>query len=504
MIGSAKISTTIILILAIVITVNILSENYNFRIDLTEGREYTLSKATRDILQKLDKPVTITAYFSKDLPANIGNISGNLKDMLVEYGTRSDGNVVYKFVNPNENEASEREAVQNGIQPLMINVRDKDQIKQQKAYLGAVVSMGSRKENIPFIQPGSAMEYAFSTAIKKLSVVNKPSIAIIEGHGEPLLNEIMQVYKELSILYDVQPLTLTDTTVIDEKYRTIAIVRPTDTIPPAQLAILDNYLAKGGNIFIALNRVQGDFSTSSGSALNLGLDEWLKRKGITVSDNFIVDATCGAVTLQQQQGGFTMSSQLQFPYLPVIQKFADNPITKGLESVSLQFASPITFTGDSSLKFTPIAFSSDKSGSMKVPLYFDVQKQWQLNDFPMSGLAVAAIIEGKISGSMNSKIVLVSDGDFAVGGGQSGMQLPQDNVNLMVNAIDWLSDDTGLIDLRTKGITSRPIKELEPGTKGLIKWLNFLLPIILIIIYGVIRVQINRNKRIKRMEVSYE
>ena len=96
----------------------------------------------------------------------------------------------------------------------MINVRDKDQIKQQKAYLGAVVSMGSRKENIPFIQPGSAMEYAFSTAIKKLSVVNKPSIAIIEGHGEPLLNEIMQVYKELSILYDVQPLTLTDTTVI--------------------------------------------------------------------------------------------------------------------------------------------------------------------------------------------------------------------------------------------------------------------------------------------------
>ena len=118
MIGSAKISTTIILILAIVIIVNILSENYNFRIDLTEGKEYTLSKATRDILQKLDKPVTITAYFSKDLPANIGNISGNLKDMLVEYGTRSDGNVVYKFVNPNENEASEREAVQNGIQPV--------------------------------------------------------------------------------------------------------------------------------------------------------------------------------------------------------------------------------------------------------------------------------------------------------------------------------------------------------------------------------------------------
>jgi gliding-associated putative ABC transporter substrate-binding component GldG len=504
MIRSAKISTTIILVVVIVIIVNILSENYKFRIDLTEGREFTLSKATRDILEKLDKPVTITAYFSKDLPPNIGNISGNLKDMLIEYSNRSKGMVVYKFVNPNENENAEREAVQNGIQPIMINVRDKDQIKQQKAYLGAMVSMGSARENIPFLQPGSAMEYALSTAIKKLSVTNKPAIAIIQGHGEPEMNEIMQVYKELSILYDIHPLKLADTTVLPEMYKTIAIVRPTDTIPPAQLAILDNYLARGGNIFLALNRVQGNFSNATGSSLNLGIDEWLKRKGVTVADNFIIDATCGAVTLQQQQGNFTVSSQLQFPYLPVINKFADNPIVKGLESVTLQFASPISFSGDSTVKFTPIAFTSEKSGSLKTPLYFDIQKQWQLTDFPMSGLVVAAIIEGKLSGGNRSKIVLISDGDFAVGSPQSGMQLPQDNVSLMVNSIDWLSDDTGLIELRTKGTTSRPIREIEAGTKSLIKWLNFLLPIILIISYGLIRIQINHNKRVKRMEVSYE
>jgi gliding-associated putative ABC transporter substrate-binding component GldG len=504
MIKSAKISTTIILIIVIVIVVNILSENYKFRIDLTEGKEFTLSKATRDILEKLDKPVTITAYFSKDLPPNIGNISGNLKDMLIEYSNRSKGMVVYKFVNPNENEAAEREAVQNGIQPLMINVRDKDQIKQQKAYLGAMVSMGSAKENIPFLQPGSAMEYALSTAIKKLSVTNKPAIAIIQGHGEPEINEIMQVYKELSILYNIQPLKLSDTTVIPEMYKTIAIVRPTDTIPPSQLDILDSYLARGGNIFLALNRVQGNFSNATGNALNLGIDEWLKRKGVTVADNFVIDATCGAVTLQQQQGSFTMSSQLQFPYLPVINKFADNPVVKGLESVTLQFASPISFSGDTSIKFTPIAFTSDKSGSLKAPLYFDIQKQWQLTDFPMSGLVVAAIVEGKLSGSSKSKIVLISDGDFAVGGAQSGMQLPQDNVSLMVNSIDWLSDDTGLIELRTKGTTSRPIRELEASTKSLVKWLNFLLPIILIISYGLIRIQINHNKRVKRMEVSNE
>ena len=504
MIRSAKISSTIILIVVILIVVNILSENYSFRLDLTEGKEYTLSSATRNILKNLDKPVTITAYFSKDLPTNIGNVSGNLKDMLIEYGSRSNGMVVYKFVNPNESDVLEREAVQNGIQPVMINVREKDQVKQQKAFMGAVVSMGEEKEKIPFFQPGSAMEYALSTSIKKLSVVDKPAIALIQGHGEPMINEISQVYSELSILYKVESLKLTDTTRISGRFKTIAIIRPTDTIPPSQLSVLDNFLSKGGNIFLALNRVEGNLANSTGTAVSVGLEDWLRKKGITISDNFIIDASCGVVTLQQQQANFTMSTQLQFPYLPVIHKFADNPITKGLESVSLQFASPITFSGDSSIKFIPIAFSSEKSGSLRAPLYFNVQKQWQQSDFPMSGLVVTGILEGKLSGNVNSKIVLVSDGDFAIGGSKGGNQLPRDNISLLVNSVDWLSDDTGLIDLRTKGVSSRPIKEMQDGTKALLKWLNFLAPIVLLIIYGFIRVQINRNKRVKRMEVSYE
>ncbi len=501
--NTAKISTTVILVAVIVLVINILSENYNFRLDLTEDKEYTLSNATINILKNLDKPVTITAYFSKDLPPDIGNISGNLKDMLIEYGNRSNGMVVYKFVNPSGNDEMEREAVQNGIQPVMINVREKDQVKQQKVYMGVLVSMGDQKETIPFLQPGSAMEYALSTAIKKLSVVNKPSIALIQGHGEPYISDIKQVYTELSILYDVQTLILTDTTVIPDKYKTIAIIRPKDTIPDVQLSILDNFLARGGNIFLAVNRVEGNFTNATGNPVSTGIENWLMKKGINISPSFIIDATCGYVTLQQQQGTFTISSQVQFPYLPVIHKFADNPITKGLESVTLQFASPITFTGDSTDKFTPIAFTSDKSGSLKAPLYFDIQKQWQNTDFPMSGLVVAGILEGKLSGNNKSKIIIVSDGDFAIGQGNGG-QVAKDNVNLLVNSIDWLSDDTGLIGLRTKGITSRPIKDLESSTKSFLKWFNFMAPIILIVLYGLIRIQMNRNKRIKRMEVNYE
>jgi gliding-associated putative ABC transporter substrate-binding component GldG len=501
---TAKISSTILLIVIIIIIVNILSDDYFFRIDLTDGKEYTLSRATRDILKNLDKPVTVTAYFSKDLPPNIGNISGNLKDMLIEYGNRSKGMLVYKFVNPNEKETLEQEAVKNGIQPVMINVREKDQVKQQKAYMGAVVAMGDEKEILPFLKPGSAMEYALSTAIKKLSVTNKASIAFIQGHGEPGLNELSQVNADLSILYNVEPYKLTDTADIPSKYKTIAVLRPRDTIPPMQLRKLDNFLARGGNIFLAINRVDGNFTNATGIAVSVGLEDWLKQKGITIADNFIIDASCGFVNVQQQQGNFTMSTQISFPYLPVIKKFAQNPAVKGLESVSLQFASPITFTGDSTKKFIPLAFTSEKSGSLRAPLYFDIQKQWTQNDFPMSDLVVAAVVEGKLSGNLNSKLIVVSDGDFPVNGTQRGSQLPADNVSLLVNSVDWLSDETGLIDLRTKEVTSRPIKELSDGAKTFLKWFNFITPIILILIYGLIRMQINRNKRIKRMEVNYE
>ncbi len=500
---TAKITSTIILITAIVIIINILSKSYNFRLDFTEGKEYTLSKATRNILKELDKPVTVTAYFSKDLPPNISNVSDNLKDMLIEYGNRSDGMVVFTFVNPNEKEELEQEAMKNGIQPVMINVREKDQVKQQKAYIGAVVSIGEEKETIPFFQPGAAMEYALSTAIKKLSVVDKPAIALIQGHGEPPVSEMAQVYTELSILYNVEPFSMTDTTTIPDRYSTIAIVRPADTLNQNHLDQLDSFLARGGNIFLALNRVEGDFSTATGRAMTTGLEEWLMQKGLNISDNFVIDASCGAVTVQQQQSNFIMTTQISFPYFPIISKFADNPVTRGLESVVLQFASPIAFAGDTTRKFTPLAFTSGQSGTARAPLYFDVQRQWTENDFPMSAIPVAGILEGKLSGDAISRIVIISDGDFAVSGGR-GQQLPQDNVSLMVNSIDWLSDDTGLIDLRTKEVTSRPVKEMPDRTRSFLKWFNFLLPIVLIIIYELIRMQINRNKRIKRMEVNYE
>jgi len=494
----------LLLISGILILINVVSDSYFFRLDFTSDKRYTLSEATIEILKSIKQPITIKAYFSENLPPDVAKTKRDFRDLLIEYSNRSKGKVVYKFINPNESEDLEKEANQAGVQPVMINVREKDQMKQQKAYLGAMLQMGDRSDVIPFMQPGAAMEYSLSSSIKKLSVSDKPTIGILQGHGEPSLQAIQQVQNSLSILYNVDPVNLNDSTPIDDKYRTLVIVDPKDTFPVSHIMRIDEFVSKGKNIFIAYNRESTDLSKATGSPRYTGLEDWLAKKGIQIEDQFVVDATCGTVNVRQQQGQFAFNTQLQFPYFPLINKFEDHPITKGLEQVVLRFPSPMKFTGDTTVKFSPIIKSSEKSGIQQSPAFFNVQKQWMENDFPLQKLTIGAALSGKVGGNNQSKMVVIANGDFAVNGeGQMAQQLPPDNVNLMVNSIDWLSDDTGLIDLRTKGVSSRPLDTIEDSSKTFYKYLNFLLPILTIVVYGFVRAQRKRLLRIRRIEESY-
>lgn len=493
----------ILLVAGILVLLNILANRFFFRADFTEDKRYTLSDATKNLLNDLEEPVTITAYFSEGLPTNIDQTRVEFKEMLSEYASRSRGNIMYEFINPNKDQQVEQEAMQNGISPVVINVREKDQSVQKKAFLGAVLKYGENTEIIPFLQPGSAMEYSLSSSLKKLTNDDKKLVGFIQGHREPTISMMTQAMQALNVLNIVEAVNITDSTYL-ARYQTLVLIAPTDTIPQEHLKMLDDYLAQGGKMVVAINRVDGDLQQSMGIEVSTGLETWLANKNIEVEKNFIVDANCGKVSVVQQQGAFSFSSQVAFPYLPIFTKFADHPVTSGLETVILQFASSLNYTGDSTLHFTPLVFSSEKSGTQNAPLYFNIQKQWNNNDFPLKNVVAAGILEGKIVGQNESKMVVIGDGNFAVNGqGQQAQQQSPDNINLLVNAIDWLSDDTGLIQLRTRGITSRMLDQIEDGRKNFLKWLNVLLPVLLIIIYGIIRSQRNRLIREKRRSENY-
>ncbi len=503
MLTKGGIRLRVLLVLAIILLVNFLASRFFLRLDFTGDKRYTLSQATKDILKDLEETVTVTAYFSENMPPNLDRVKTSFEDLLTEYANRSGGNIEYKFVNPNESDEIEQTAMKEGMQPGTVNVRERDQMKQQRVYLGAKFDYKDQSEVIPIMTQEGTMEYAMSSAIKKISAINKPKIGFVGGHNEPGLDAMQQVKETLEVLYNPQTALLSDTALVND-FETLVIVAPKDTISPEEIANLDNFLNSGKGVLIALNRVDANLQTGSGTEIYTGLETWLESKGISVNANFVTDVNSGNITMQRQQGFFTINEQVKFPYLPLIKNFADHPITKGLEQLILPFASSITYTAtDADATFTPIAYTSDRSGIEQPPLTFDatlLQKEWTTADFPTSRLTVAGTWEKGLS-----KIVVYGDGDFAVNGmGQQAQGLSPDNINLLANGIDWLSDDTGLTDLRNKVVTSRPIeKELDDSERTLVKYGNFFLPIFLIIFYGFIRSQIRKSRKKKWMSERY-
>ncbi len=500
-----KLYITSVLVIAIIILANLISDELFFRWDFTDNKQYTLSDATKNLLKNLDKTITIKAYFSKDLPPKVGGVRRDFKDLLVEYANYSHGKIKYEFIDPNKNEKLENEAIQEGIKPVLVNVREKDQMKQQKAYLGAVIMYEEKKEVIPFVQPGAPLEYLLSSSIKKLTIKKKPIIGLVQGQGEATLNEMSQVINELKILYEVRYVNFNDTTtsVSLSNYKALLLVDPVDSFSDKELQLLTNYWNNGGRLLIAYNRLNSNLQQMYVQPINTGLETWLKDRGVDMPAKSVVDASCGMVTVQQERGMFRFMSNVAFPYFPIVKKFSDHPVVAGLEQVIFPFVSPVSYVGDTaSVKATPLLYSSEKSNTVAAPFFINIQKQWTEVDFPEKNIVLAMALKNKKNGA---KMVVFGDADFAINGkGQDKVQLGEDNINLFVNAVDWLADDTGLIGLRTKAVTSRPIKDLEDSTKTLLKYLNFLLPILLLILYGIIRYQRNKIIRIKRMGEYYK
>lgn len=499
--------TRVLIIAGIVVAVNLVVNKLFFRIDFTADKKYTLSQATKDILNNLNEVITITAYFSEDLPSQLLANRRDFIDQLVEYENRSNGNVVYEFINPNENEETERKAQQAGIQPVLISVQERDQMKQLRAYMGAVVSLGDKKEVIPVIQPGSSIEYVLTTAIKKLTVADKPFIGFVQGQGEPSLKASLQVQRELSVLYQVEAYTLSETEEIPSKYKTLAIIALKDSISNKKLEKLDNFIRNGGRIYVAYGMADGSFTNNF---INVkqpnNFDKWLKDKGLEISRELVTDVNCAQVMAQQRMGAFVMQTPVRLPILPVIGKFPTHPITSGLEQVMLPLASPILVkdSANTGFKATTILTTSEKSGTVSLPMTINIDKRWEEADFMKPHQVVGVALEGAMAGGKPSKIVVISCNDFAVNGEENPQQLQGDNLNLAVNAIDWLTDDTGLIELRTKGVSSRPIEQLEDTQRELYKYGNLFAPILLILLYGFVRKQRYAKRKQAWMEGRFD
>lgn len=492
----------LLLMLAALLLVNLLAQRYKFRLDLTGDKRYTLDQATLDLLHGLPETVTVTAYFTGDLPPGLAVVRQDFKDLLMEYAERSGGKLVFAFEDPGTSGAIKADAVRFGIRPLLAQTRAKDRSENIQLLMGAVVRMGTQRAVIPALQKGSGMEWTLSSAIAQVTAVEKQLIGVMQGHREPSLHALDELAVQLNAQYDVEATAIYDSFPINERFASILIIDPRDSIPPQHQRHLDEYMAKGHGVVLALSAVATDLTVSPDAGMrDIGMAPWLAGHGVRIGPGVVVDEHCGQVGVTQS--GIPTPVALPFPFYPLIDNFSEHPVAHGLDLVMFQFASPVFPVGDTAkASYAPVLSTGPKSGVLPAPLRIDLRKTWSDADFPLGPQVLGAAVEQK-DGS-RSRLVVFSNGNFCTGdqGGQP-VQLPQGNLDLMVNATDWVTHNTRLLSVRGKEKDYRPISDPGKAGRTTLKWLNLLLPIAVVLLYGLFRGQWRRRQRKRRMRPGH-
>ncbi len=489
----------LVLITAIFVILNYIAYERIIRVDLTDDQQYTLSQNSLEIINQLDNPIYINAFFSDDLPPDFEQARREFRHLVTDLNRSSDGLIRFSVTNPSSDDEASEQAERAGIHPVTLDVREQDRMTQQQVYLGATMEYGEEMEVMPFMRPGMPMEYEIIAALNRLMNPVRPVVGLVQGHGQPSESEMVQFINQLEYQYRVQPVTDLESG-IPEDIDVLAIIAPQEELSIAERQQVQRYLADGGRAFFALNRIEARPDDGSGAVVRTGLEPILSEYGVSVDSTLITDRNSSAIQVPGQAGQYGYANQVDYPLIPVIQQFADHPVSSGLSSTVFQFASPVSADQPTDhFDITELAWSSEESGLMKDNFDLDPMQEWSGSNFLEAYIPLAVAVSGNPGGETEEAapaMVVVGDGNFLINAqGGSEQELPADNIHFALNAIDWLADDTGLVELRTKVTQSRPLKSVEDHQRVLITYGNVLLPVVLIGLFGLIRyIQIRRNR----------
>ncbi|MBN2789960.1 MAG: Gldg family protein [Candidatus Delongbacteria bacterium] len=505
-INKKQFTTYILLLLAIILVLNIVSKNLFTRLDVTDNSMYSLSESSKNIIEKLDDRLIAKVFFSEDLPGKAANSRRFLQDMLEEYSAYSGGSFNFEFINPDDDKDYQKEAMNFGIPPVQIQVVENDKLEIKNVYMGLVLLYNDKKEVLPVIETTDGLEYTITTAIKKITSTGMNKIGFVTRNTDPKAHQKMR--EILSETYNISNVDLNNDIPVD--INTLLINGFTDSLSENELYNLDQFIMKGGNIMLSQGKLDAKLQQGYAEEVNSNIFELLENYGIEINKDMIIDQDCGQIQMSQSQGIFRRVNSVEYPPFPVIHKFnKENIIVKNLESARLFFANEVT-PRDTIKNFTPLLLTSDKTGTLQGPRY----NIYPMNNpgmkfFSSSSKTVGALISGQFSSffnkieselitdkflprSSNSNILIIGSTDFFNDAAAGGVP---ENIEFILNSIDYLSGDSELIDIRSRGITARPLEKVSDGGKKIWKWVNILLPALLVILFGLFRWKTNRSKR---------
>jgi len=509
----------LIVVLAIVVFVNLVFSQLFARLDITENHIYSLSPVSKRIVKSLDDKVIIKCYFSKNIPAPYNRIEGFVRDKLDEYRAYGGDKIEYRFINPDESDDAQKEAQSYRIMPLQINAMEKDQMTLKRVYMGMVFLYGDKMETIPAISDVSKLEYGITALLKRMSNSKMPKIGYATGNGEPdIYTGLRSIRSALEGQYELAPVDLSSGRFPND-ITTLVILAPRDTFTTDELYAIDQFLMYGGRLACFLDRVDVDLNTQRATPLNIGLADILAKYGARVNQDLVMDASCGQISVTRQAGMFQINTPVKYPYIPIVTSETgglnpDNPITGDLQGIAFIFASSIDTAGarPEGVEGIWLAKTSDHSGTSSQPYSINPMEMQGIS-LTQKGIVLAYLMSGVFPSAYGSsapsgasqpkphksmsdttKIVVVGDGDFVT----DKLSRNQTNNIFFLNVVDYLTskEGEGLISIRSKQVQDRPLRETTAGVRTAIKILNIVLMPLLVVLYGLVRWQFSRRRRV--------
>jgi len=494
-----KINSTalIAIVIGILVVLNFFSYNIFYRFDLTQNKDYSLSRASKDAAAGLKDVVSAKAYFSADLPSQFLNLRQEVGDILDEYANYSGGKIKVEFIDPKDDQAVQQELYAAGIPQLQFNALEKDKYQVINGYLGMLIKYGKKSQAIPVIEDTNNLEYQITSAIKKLTSADVANIGFWQGNGAAdVRQEVSAAYGKLAEIYNVSLVDYATDKKIADDLDTLIIVGPKEKFIDDELKAIDAFLMNGGSLVVLADGVNIDQGLKSAKN-NIGLNKILQSYGVALNENLVLDVNNGMASFSQ--GFVTFSTN--YPYWPKVIKSGFNqndPAVSKLESLVLPWASSIDVALDKT-KAAVVSYLAVTSGqAMAVADNFKLQPQAEITGGAKGKFNLAVSLAGKFASPFNNTssksghLILVGDSDFIR---DNFLQNYPDNLVFFQNVIDGLSLGGDLISIRSKGITERPLKEISEAAKAAVRYANIFGLTIIVVFFGVIRYFFRRKAR---------
>ncbi|WP_175635683.1 gliding motility-associated ABC transporter substrate-binding protein GldG [Pedobacter ghigonis] len=539
-----------ILFITALVVLNIIGQYAFKRFDFTADKRFTLSEKTKSLLAKNDKPVIITVFLNGELPPAFKRLQGAVSDILSDYQAYSKADVKVVFVDPlaGLSQADQDTVVNNlyesGIEATNLSVKTEAGLTQKLVFPMAMIesdgkqfpvklfqnldTRGSYEDNIN--RAVENLEYIFTSSLKKVVTGNNPRIGFSESNGELSDQQLNDAMHSLSNSYLVGRV---DLNTIDkaglDKLKMLVIAKPTKPFTETEKYKINYFVMNGGRVLWSIDQVRAELDSLRGQSgqmatnSNLNLDDMLFMYGARINYNIIADpANSAEIPVSTGVvGGQNQMQLVPWIYYPILLPDTTESVVKKLDGVRSEFPSTVDTIGAKNIKKSYILTTSAFNKVFEAPKLFSLQmvgEQLDPRAFQSRPQHVGLMLEGNFPSvfagrplpagitqpyslenvGKPAKMIVIGDGDIFKNqvSAQNGTPFPLGydrysqrtfgNKALLLNIVDYFTDDDNLIALRSKEVK---IRLLDKGKIKLekTKWqlINVAAPLLLLIFFAI-------------------